>query len=208
MSTYILHSAQTVSVLYEFLPYLAQKCINGKHTETPIIIRTYARRTYIHNLSVTCDLVRSEILNRTCITESCHAVEADKAQETCELKCRCYSRKWNAITRDTGQLTECSEQRKMSAGKRLTTEAGRRPWWILRFAKKRGTLLLRLAVHFRKLYQMRNCFMAMELRNVRNRDHSLLPHKQACCLCVLRWLHAKPVESFLAWWRRYVTRCI
>ncbi|GFG35072.1 hypothetical protein Cfor_05081 [Coptotermes formosanus] len=25
----------------------------------------------------------------------------------------------------------------MSAGKRLTTEAGRRPWWILRFAKKR-----------------------------------------------------------------------
>ena len=78
---------------------------------------------------------------------------------------------------DPDQSTECSQQRSMSADKRLTTRAGRWPRWIQKFVKNTGTLLLLLAVHFITLYQMGNSFMVLELRDVGNKDHGLLRHK-------------------------------
>jgi hypothetical protein len=68
----------------------------------------------------------------------------------------------------------------MFVSKWLAERAERWPWWIERFAKSRGTLLF-LALHFITLYQMRNSFTVMELRNVGNRDHGLQRHEQACC---------------------------
>jgi hypothetical protein len=70
---------------------------------------------------------------------------------------------------------------RMSVSKWLAERAERLPRWIQKFAKNRGTFLLFLALHFIMLYQMRDSFTFMELRNVGNGDHGLQPHEQACC---------------------------
>jgi len=66
------------------------------------------------------------------------------------------------------QLSECSQRLKMSASKWLSEKTVRWPRWIQKFTKHTGTLLLLLALHFITLYEMRNSFTGIELRNVGN----------------------------------------
>jgi len=66
----------------------------------------------------------------------------------------------------------------MSTSKWLAGKSERWPRWIQRFSKHTGTLLLLLiALYFITLYQMRNSFTGIELRNVGNRDHGLQPNE-------------------------------